>query len=231
MTEKRSFPTDPVTGKPIRDLEQPGYYPGYSTLGQQMKWDETTRHAVLKRVTAAPALKFFQQEEAELLSAIIDRVLPQDDRAAGKTIPILPEIDERLTKNALHGFRYEEMPPDREAYRMGLVARVRHYWSKVDYKEYFTLTGDGGLAKNTTFTGNENQAVDFFNVDMTYTWEFAPGSFLNIVWKNATYMANDLVRDGYLKNFTNTLQSDQNNNLSVKVIYFLDYLKLKKKRP
>jgi hypothetical protein len=64
---------------------------------------------------------------------------------------------------------------------------------------------------------------------MTYTWEFAPGSFLNIVWKNATYMANDLVRDGYLKNFTNTLQSDQNNNLSVKVIYFLDYLKLQKK--
>ena len=122
MTEKRSFPTDPVTGKPIRDLEQPGYYPGYSTLGQQMKWDETTRHAVLKRVTAAPALKFFQQEEAELLSAIIDRVLPQDDRAAGKRIPILPEIDERLAKNALHGFRYEEMPPDREAYRMGLVA-------------------------------------------------------------------------------------------------------------
>ena len=65
---------------------------------------------------------------------------------------------------------------------------------------------------------------------MTYTWEFSPGSFLNIVWKNAVYDFADLVEANYFKNFGNTLQSDQNNNLSLKVIYFLDYLTLKKKK-
>jgi hypothetical protein len=49
MNRKQSFPVDPSTGKSIRDLEQPGYYPGYSTLGQKQKWDETTRGVVVKR--------------------------------------------------------------------------------------------------------------------------------------------------------------------------------------
>ena len=55
-------------------------------------------------------------------TAIIDRVMPQDDRAAERTIPILPVIDERLSQNALNGFRYEDMPPDQEAYRLGMKA-------------------------------------------------------------------------------------------------------------
>ena len=122
MTEKRSFPIDPISGTPIRNLSHPGYYSGYSTLGQQMAWDETTRRTVVERVTTIPPIRFFHPEEAQLLSAIIDRVLPQDDRAADKTIPILPDIDERLAKNALNGFRYEDMPPDQEAYRLGLTA-------------------------------------------------------------------------------------------------------------
>ncbi|MGH9586365.1 MAG: gluconate 2-dehydrogenase subunit 3 family protein [Acidobacteriaceae bacterium] len=122
MNRKRSFPTKPKSGEPIRDLEQPGYYPGYSTLGQQKKWDETTRDVVVKRVDRQPEIRFFQPAEAELLAAIIDRVIPQDDRADNRTILILPIIDERLYKNELNGFRYGDMPPDRDAYHLGLKA-------------------------------------------------------------------------------------------------------------
>ncbi len=67
-------------------------------------------------------LRFFSAEEAELMTAIVDRVMPQDDRAAEHTIPILPVMDERLFKNSLNGFRYEDMPPDQEAYRLGMKA-------------------------------------------------------------------------------------------------------------
>jgi hypothetical protein len=63
---------------------------------------------------------------------------------------------------------------------------------------------------------------------MIYTWQFAPGSFINIVWKNSVYDFRDFVEKNYLKNFSNTMETDQNNNLSLKVIYFLDYLNLKK---
>lgn len=117
--------------------------------------------------------------------------------------------------------------------KMGLNARVRHYWSKVDYNKFFTLMQNGDLADNNTFTTNENQNVNYFNIDMTYTWEFAPGSFLNIVWKNAIVDYENLIVKDYFKNIVNTIDTAQNNNLSLKVIYFLDYQHLKnhKKKP
>lgn len=111
--------------------------------------------------------------------------------------------------------------------RMGLNTRIRHYWSKVDYNKYFTLLQNGKLADNNTFNGNENQNVNFFNIDMTYTWEFAPGSFLNIVWKNAISDIQYQVEKDYFKNISNTIDASQNNNLSLKIIYFLDYRQLK----
>lgn len=119
---KCSFPKDAKTGKAIRDLAQPGYYPGYSTLGQRKAWDETTRKKVVERVGSQPEIRFFSPKEAALMTAIIDRLIPQDDRSDERTIPILPSIDERLYKNELNGFRYEDMPPDREAYHQGLKA-------------------------------------------------------------------------------------------------------------
>ena len=112
---------------------------------------------------------------------------------------------------------------------MGITFRARHYVSGVDNKEFFTLQqADGKLNLNPSFNENVNQNVNFFNIDMVYTWQFAPGSFLNIVWKDAVFTYHDFVEKGYFKNFGNTIEADQNNNISMKVIYFLDYLDFKK---
>ena len=110
------------TGGDLRDLEQPGYYPGYSTMAQKRSWDQTTRIVVSERVERIPEVRFFSPQQAALLSAVMDRLMPQDDRSEGRTIPILALIDERLHNNTLGGFRYEDMPPDQEAYRLGLKA-------------------------------------------------------------------------------------------------------------
>ena len=112
--------------------------------------------------------------------------------------------------------------------KMGLTYRMRHYISTVDNKEFFTLQTNGLLVSNKTFTANMNRNVNFFNIDMVYTWQFAPGSFLNIVWKNSVFTFGDMIERDYFKNVGNTLEADQNNNLSLKVIYFLDYLDMKK---
>lgn len=114
--------------------------------------------------------------------------------------------------------------------KMNINTRIRHYWSKVDYKEFFTLLPNGGLEKNTSFNQNVNQNYNAFNIDAVFTWQYAPGSFVNLVWKNAAYDFNRIVNNGYLKNLDNTMNADDNNNLSLKVIYFLDYLQLKKKK-
>jgi hypothetical protein len=108
--------------------------------------------------------------------------------------------------------------------------RMRHYYSSVDNESFFNLRADGKLEPNPAFNLNTNQNVNFFNIDMVYTWQFAPGSFLNVVWKNAVFDFDNIVERNYFKNFGNTLEADQNNNISLKVIYFLDYLQLKKNK-
>lgn len=118
---RKSFPFS-ATGGEIRDLDQPGYYAGYSTLAQKKSWDEATQKIVVERVEKTKTIRFFSEEEAALLGAVIDRVMPQDERSAARTIPILAVIDQRLYSNSLNGFRYEDMPPDQEAFRLGIKA-------------------------------------------------------------------------------------------------------------
>jgi hypothetical protein len=83
-------------------------------------WDEKTRQLIIDRVQNVPSYRFFSAEEAQLLEALCDCLLPQNDRSETKRIPIAPWIDEDLYKGHGLGYRYENMPEDREAYRMGL---------------------------------------------------------------------------------------------------------------
>lgn len=112
--------------------------------------------------------------------------------------------------------------------KMGLTFRARHYASVVNNREFYELIEDGLLSKRADINQNLDRNVNYFNIDMVYTWQFAPGSFMNVVWKNATVHSSDNAKVAYLENLQNTLQSEQNNNISLKVIYFLDYLTLKK---
>ena len=99
-------------------MKQP--YPAYDVLA---KWntpsfDETTRAVLTKRLTEVPPRRFFTDEEHRLLEAVTDRLLPQSDRR--EPIPIAPWIDARLATDSGEGFRYDGMPPQQEAWRLGL---------------------------------------------------------------------------------------------------------------
>lgn len=112
--------------------------------------------------------------------------------------------------------------------KMGLTFRARHYWSNTKHESYMSLQPNGDeIAYNTSnIIGHSN--FNFFNVDMTYTWQFALGSFININWKDA--IQNFDYETAYFKNLNNTLNAPQNNIFSIKIIYFLDYLSLRKKQ-
>ncbi|HEX6915626.1 MAG TPA: DUF5916 domain-containing protein [Chitinophagaceae bacterium] len=113
--------------------------------------------------------------------------------------------------------------------RMGLTLRVRHYWTKVENKKFYLLQQDGHLQGTSVNDPAYNFNVNFFNIDMVYTWQFAPGSFLNVVWKDACVSSDKDVRTSYFKNLRQTLDGPQANSFSLKLIYYLDYLDLKKK--
>lgn len=109
--------------------------------------------------------------------------------------------------------------------------RVRHYWSDVEVKELYDLQSNGDILP-TRHSGIpiKHENFNLFNIDAGYTLEFAPGSFINLVWKNEASQFADDYHSRYFSNFSNTLDSPQNNNFSVKIIYYLDYLSIKKKK-
>lgn len=83
-------------------------------------WDDQTRRVVRRRLEEVPPVRFFNGHEARTLAAVAERVVPQPDRGAGEKIPVVPWIDEKLYEDRRDGYRYEELPPQREAWRLGL---------------------------------------------------------------------------------------------------------------
>ena len=114
--------TDPKTGAALAPRQQPGYYPGFTTLSQKKYWDETTRKVVVGRATETKPIRFFNADEARTLAAVLDRILPQEDRSPDRRIPLLPSLDDRLFVNRIEGYRYEDMPSDQDAYRLAAAA-------------------------------------------------------------------------------------------------------------
>jgi hypothetical protein len=95
-------------------------YPDYDVLDkwESADWDDQTREVVRRRLEDVPPVRFFTPEEARLLEAVCDRILPGSER--GHRVPIVPWIDEKLFHDWRDGYRYEDVPPLREAWRLGL---------------------------------------------------------------------------------------------------------------
>ena len=110
-------------------------FPTYDVLDKwhSPSWNEQTREVVAKRLHEVPERRFFSESEWDLLHAICDRLVPQPDRAEAP-VPIAPFIDEKLHAGRGNGYRYADMPPQREAWRQGLRAiddEARLRWGKV----------------------------------------------------------------------------------------------------
>jgi hypothetical protein len=106
-----------------------GRYPDYDVLAEIDHWDEATRRVVLDRVENVPEIRFFTSEEERTLGLFCDLVLAQDKEPR---IPVLNMVDAKLFEGQLDGFRYADMPDDRETWRRaatGLDAAARQHGS------------------------------------------------------------------------------------------------------
>jgi hypothetical protein len=107
-----------------------GRYPDYNVLDEVGHWDEVTRRLVLERIEKVPTLRFFTEGEARTLGAFCDVLMAQDSEPK---VPVLEMVDAKLFEGKLDGFRYEDMPDDRETWRRvasGLDAATRQHGSK-----------------------------------------------------------------------------------------------------
>lgn len=112
---------------------------------------------------------------------------------------------------------------------MSVSLSARHYWLTGRYREYFLLQDDGSFIDYDTYTGYDDFSYNVFNVDLVYSWRFAPGSTLSVAYKNAIENDGPFITQKYNDNFKNTWNLPQTNSFSVKFIYYLDYLYLKSK--
>jgi len=98
-------------------------YSGYDVLAKRdtPSWNPQTREVVEARLTQVPGRRFLEPGELRTLEAVCARLLPQPDRPE-HPVPIAPWIDAQLYEGrGGEGFRFEEMPPLREAWRRGLA--------------------------------------------------------------------------------------------------------------
>jgi len=111
--------------------------------------------------------------------------------------------------------------------KLSLNFRIRHYWSTVNYNEYYSLIENGKL-ENDTYDGKHNISFNTFNVDLGFTWRFAPGSELTLVWKNSILDQDNVIPSGFFKDCRYVFDQPHMNSLSFKAIYYLDYQQLKR---
>lgn len=113
--------------------------------------------------------------------------------------------------------------------RSALSLSLRHYWSQVNYLQFYLLDPNGGLLDYPEYIGNPNLDFNIFNIDLEYSLNFAPGSYLTMVWKNSISKSETIENQNFLSywdNLQGTLIAPQTNSFSIKVIYYLDYKRI-----
>ncbi|MFA8300258.1 MAG: DUF5916 domain-containing protein [Hyphomicrobiales bacterium] len=113
--------------------------------------------------------------------------------------------------------------------KSSLAFRMRHYWNTVEYDKFFRLHADGDLV-TSAYNDNNDETFNAFNIDMSYNWNFAPGSELTLSWKNAVSGDEELARYNYIDNVDNLFREDMLNAFSVKLLYYIDYNRLFRKQ-
>lgn len=105
---------------------------------------------------------------------------------------------------------------------LSLTLRIRHYWSYGLYDYYGGLDPEGYIIRDDSFSGNADFNFNAFNTDLIFAWQFGPGSFLNIVYKNDLQRDEQDIELSYFNNVRSVLDEGQRNTITMKVVYFFD---------
>ncbi|MBI2257398.1 MAG: carbohydrate binding family 9 domain-containing protein [Flavobacteriia bacterium] len=113
---------------------------------------------------------------------------------------------------------------------LSLTLRLRHYWSKGTFRHHGVLNEYGLVVQDESININTDFNFNAFNSDLIFMWQVAPGSFLNIVYKNS--LLNDKTTSNltYWQNIERVFDESALNKITVKFIYFVDWASLKRNK-
>jgi hypothetical protein len=136
--------------------------------------------------------------------------------------PIFGERNRQTVTNSISG-NYNFNPFNT------LALTFRHYWDTVKYDDnLFTLLDNGRLTTDTGYNVDNigyDPDINFstWNIDLSYSWQFAPGSFLTALYRNQLINYDTLSEDSYSDSLNTLFDQPIQHSLSVRVQYFIDY--------
>ena len=115
--------------------------------------------------------------------------------------------------------------------KIDLSLKLRYHIDQVQNLKFQTLNNNGYL-KPTSIENTQESEYDInyttWTSDIALNWRFAPGSQLSLVWKNAIDNEDNMLINHWTNNVEESFNLAQQNSVSLKVIYYLDYLYLRK---
>lgn len=109
----------------------------------------------------------------------------------------------------------------------------RNYWSTVTYEDdLYTLKDNGRLTQELGYLASElenNPNINFstWNLDLSYSWQFAPGSFLTALYRNQLFNSNNASQETYFDTLNNLFEEPIQHTFSLRMQYFIDYNNVK----
>jgi hypothetical protein len=111
--------------------------------------------------------------------------------------------------------------------KTSLALSFRHFWSPVTYSNQYYLLKNNGELEDNTYSETNNINFNTWNVDLNFKWEFAPGSEMIALYRNNIFSQNNQSQLNFTDNLNNLFNEDFNHNISLKLVYYLDYNKAK----
>jgi hypothetical protein len=111
--------------------------------------------------------------------------------------------------------------------KIDLSVKLRYHIDQVKSLEFKSLDDDGYL-NDSEYVGEHNINYTTWTSDIAFNWWFAPGSQMSLVWKNGIDNESNILINHWTDNIEESFNLAQQNSLSLKIIYYLDYLYLRK---
>ena len=100
---------------------------------------------------------------------------------------------------------------------------LRYYWAPVYYDAFYELNDNGSLSPINSYTQNNDINYNVWNMDIGYSWEFAPGSNLSLLYRNSLTNLDQNAHISFDDNLNNLINQPVKNTFILKMTYFIDY--------
>ncbi len=136
-------------------------------------------------------------------------------------IPVFGERNRQVVENSVSA-NYTFNPFN------ALSLQFRHYWDTVLYDTYmYNLQANGRLIEKpnlpkTDLASSPDINFSTWNIDLNYSWQFAPGSFLTALYRNQLFNQTNQAASDFSQSLDRLFNQDTQHTISIRLQYFID---------